>query len=187
MKRTTILLIAGAIVTSAGAQDALLPKDYFFQPLPELKLPVGLDVLFGPRDNLEARIVRAIDSAKEEVLVNHYAATNEPILDALQRAFDRKCVVIVLLDEHPAIRDYRGFDELRARRIPAVAIRAANNRSNNSNYILIDRMTVIAGSPTLTNASGSNNETLFVISEPSVVISFYNHFVATAFPGRKRL
>jgi phosphatidylserine/phosphatidylglycerophosphate/cardiolipin synthase-like enzyme len=181
--RSLAFLLLLPVLSHAGETARWAPEDYFFQPVQPLLFPVGCEVLFGPDDKIEQRILDAIAGAKTEVLVNHYILTNERIMDALKNARTRGCVVLVLLDATPAVRDYRGFANLAARKVPTLKVGVHQGHWNNAKYIIIDRSTVITGTADLTNASAGNVETEFVLQEPSIVIAFYNHFVRTAFPG----
>lgn len=174
------LLCACAASTMAfgqGIPSSHLPR-MMFSPMPVIEPPVGLDMLFGPSANLEARIIAEINKARTEVLVNHYMLTNPKYADALARAFRRKCVVVVLLDSAPSVRQYEGFAMLKQRNIPFATIKLPNGGWNNSKYIIIDRQTVLTGTADLTRSSAKNEEMLFVLSEPSVVSAFYNHFAS---------
>lgn len=148
-----------------------------FYPAPKLQHPVGVEVYFGPEDNIPEKIIAAIDGARKEVLVNHYLITDPAVLNALARAFSRKCVVIVALDSMPAVERYTGFKELQARSIPSVPVKVKGGWNNNK-YIVVDRSLVLIGSGDLTRVSGRNRETLMTFREPSIVAAFYNHFIS---------
>jgi phosphatidylserine/phosphatidylglycerophosphate/cardiolipin synthase-like enzyme len=178
--RALPLLLLSFVAAAAGATPDSKLAGLVLDPLPDLQLPVGLEVHFAPQENLEQYLVAAMDGAKNEILVNHYLITSPALLDALQRAFATHKLVLVLLDASPAVRDYQGFSELRRRGIPFVALHRAPGRWNNAKYLIIDRVKVITGSADLTPRIVQNDEVLMAFEEPSVVIAFYNHFVRSA-------
>ncbi|MDD2765944.1 MAG: phospholipase D-like domain-containing protein [Opitutaceae bacterium] len=167
-------------LTPATAAAAVPLARYLLAPLPELELPAGLEVHFAPQEDLEQLLVRAIDGARQEILVNHYLITSPALLAALGRAVEQKKVVLVLLDAAPAVRDYQGFTELRRRQVPFVPVRRASGRWNNNKYLIIDRARVLVGTADLTPRIALNDEEIMAFEEPSVVIAFYNHFVRSA-------
>lgn len=174
--------MATASVAQENSSDVPPPPlEVMFPRLPDLKLPPGVEVFFGPGQAIEKRTILAIDSAKQEVLVNHYLLTNTRIMDALLRAFNRKCVVVVMLDAAPAVKDYRTFDILKQMRIPCLPQKRKNGGWNESKYIVIDRTLVLVSSCDLTNVAARNDNTLMVLDEPSFATTFYNHFISVAF------
>lgn len=189
------LFVASAALASAAAvapsqtQKAAAPKaakpmidSLFLQPMPKLAPPVGLEMLFGPEDDIEGRIVREITEARSEVLVNHYLITNPKVIDALAGAFRRKRAVFVVCEASPSVRDYDGIKNLRAAGVPVIAIQRPSGRWNNSKYIIIDRRRVLSGSCDLTRSAGRNDEVLIVLEEISAVCAFTNNFISRLNP-----
>lgn len=186
------LLAASSVLASAASAPTPKPAapmpakpmvdSLFLQPMPKLAPPVGLEMLFGPEDDIEGRIVREIANAKSEVLVNHYLITNPKVIDALAGAFRRKCVVFVVCEATPAVRDYEGIKNLRAVGIPVIAIQRPSGRWNNAKYLIIDRRRVLSGSCDLTRAAARNDEVLIVLEEISAVCAFTNNFISRLNP-----
>lgn len=56
-------------------------------------------ICFTPGQNCTKKIIDQIDSAKQEILVQSYSFTSEPIADALMRAHKRKVKIICLFDK----------------------------------------------------------------------------------------
>jgi len=177
MKRLAAIFSASLIAVSSWGQTA---ADVIFPTIPELEHPYGVEVLFSPEHDIQGRILDAINNAKFEVLVNHYLITNPRIKQALIKKFREKKSVVVILDAKPAVRDYRGITDLDNAGLPVIPLQSANGSWNNTKYIIIDREIVLIGTGDLTNAARNNRESLIVMMEPSIVISFYNHFVKTA-------
>jgi len=148
-------------------------------PVPALPMPPGIEVLFGPQQKLEDRIVRAIDEARIEILVSQYVLTAPRILQALVSARARGRFVAVILEPRPALRKYETPEYLRRARIP-VLLRGGERGLNNQKIFVLDRVTVITGSYDPTQASMDNDDNLMVVREPATVASYFNAWVEQA-------
>ncbi len=117
---------------------------------------------FVPGENCTDRIVREIDKADEEVLVQAYGFTSCPIIEALLRAKQRGLNVGVLLDRSNERRRYAGAIvtllahgiEPKIDHIPSTHV-AADGRERvrgiaHIKAIILDRRTVITGSMNFT-------------------------------------
>jgi len=167
------MLSAGRAQPSIGAV-----ADAAFAPVAKpTSLPPGVAVLFGTEDRIAERVVTAINSATNEILVNQSVFTNGQIARALVDAFRRrKVTVVVLLDPSPRLSvPYQTPGYFAINGVPVFATTAGS--TNNNKYVVIDRSTVLTGSFDFTEAATRNDENLLIISEAGIAVRYYNHFV----------
>ena len=176
-----VLLIA---ITARGAGEAApaaptTPQPAVLQDTPPLPLPAGVQVLFSPADNIEDYLVKLIDSARVEILINQYAISSPKIIRALINAYapPRQVFIAILLEAQPNLRNYQGPLVLRNNHLPCRVINLPNGFSN-QRYCIIDRTAVGIGSSDWSAVGLHNNaETLFVVAEPSIATTYYRHFL----------
>jgi phosphatidylserine/phosphatidylglycerophosphate/cardiolipin synthase-like enzyme len=164
---------------SANRQDFSTAEELFFPYTPEPGLPPGVTVLFSPKDEIQAEVVRLIGSAKNEILFSQYAITNVAIFNALKAARARNVAIIGILEAHPNLQNYNSPEILRAARIPILYARAAKGW-NNHKFAIIDRSTVLTGSFDWTRSANTNAENLLVVTEAGVAARFMNAWVSQA-------
>jgi phosphatidylserine/phosphatidylglycerophosphate/cardiolipin synthase-like enzyme len=120
-------------------------------------------VYFSPDGGATKAIVRAIDGATLEVLVQAYSFTSAPIAKALVDAHKRGVSVEAILDKSQRTEKYTGATFLANNMIPTY-IDAAHVIAHNK-IIIIDKQTVITGSFNFTKAAESKNaENLLIIT-----------------------
>lgn len=121
-----------------------------------------IEVYFSPQNGSTAAIVREIDAARSEILVQAYSFTSEPIAKALLKAHRRGIRVEVILDKSQRTQKYSSVTFLKNQGI-ATWIDASHAIAH-SKIILIDRRVVITGSFNFTKAAEERNaENLLVI------------------------
>lgn len=60
---------------------------------------VRVDVYFSPKGGAEQGILQVINNAQQEICIQAYSFTSQPIADALVAAFQRGVIVRVILDK----------------------------------------------------------------------------------------
>jgi phosphatidylserine/phosphatidylglycerophosphate/cardiolipin synthase-like enzyme len=121
-----------------------------------------IEVYFSPQNGSTEAIVREIDRARSEILVQAYSFTSTPIAHALLKAHRRGIKVEVILDKSQKNQKYSSFTFLTNTGIPTY-IDAEHTIAHNK-IILIDRSVVITGSFNFTKAAEEKNaENLLII------------------------
>lgn len=119
-------------------------------------------VYFSPKGGCTESIVRVINGAKAEVLVQAYSLTSAPIAKALLHAHKRKIKVTVILDKSQRKKHYRSTIVMANAGIP-IFIDDEHSIAHNK-VMIIDRETVITGSFNFTRAAEETHaENLLII------------------------
>lgn len=117
---------------------------------------------FSPDGGCEQAIVREIDHARSEILIQAYSFTNVPIAKALLAANKRGVKIEALLDKSQRSEKYTAATFLQNANIP-VLIDDSHKIAHNK-IIIIDRSTLITGSFNFSkSAEKQNAENLLVI------------------------
>lgn len=120
-------------------------------------------VCFSPHGGCEQAIVKELNKAKSEILVQAYSFTSAPIAKALLNAKRRGVNVQVILDKSQKTQRYSSHTFFRNQNFP-VFIDSAHAIAHNK-IIIIDRQIVITGSYNFTKAAEQKNaENLLIIS-----------------------
>lgn len=135
----------------------------------------SVDVFFSPRGGGTQAIVREIDSARTEILIQAYSFTSAPIAKALVSAHKRGVKVVALLDKSQRGRDYTSATFLAHAGIP---VYIDNQHAIAHNKILIiDRDTVITGSFNFTKAAEEKNaENLLILRSGELAVLYLRNF-----------
>lgn len=162
------LLFIGAMLSLAHPQ---IPCNA--APLPSSGT---VEAYFSPRGGTTAAIVREIDSAKSEILVQAYSFTSSPVAKALAQARRRGVRVEAVLDKSNVTGKYSGATFIANAGIP-VWIDSQHQIAHNK-IIIIDRQTLITGSFNFTKAAEEKNaENLLVLKgNPSLVGKYIGNF-----------
>jgi phosphatidylserine/phosphatidylglycerophosphate/cardiolipin synthase-like enzyme len=135
----------------------------------------AVDVYFSPRGGCTQAIVREIDRARGEILVQAYSFTSAPIARALVGAHRRGVRVVALLDKSQRGRDFTSATFLADAGIP-VYIDAEHAIAHNK-IMIVDRETVITGSFNFTKAAEEKNaENLEIIRSKDVAYLYVANF-----------
>jgi phosphatidylserine/phosphatidylglycerophosphate/cardiolipin synthase-like enzyme len=103
-----------------------------------------VEVFFSPSGGATEAIVREINTAKKEILVQAYSFTSKPIAKALLDAHSRGIKVVTVLDRSQRTQKYSGATFLANAGIP-VFIDDKHAIAHNK-IMIIDRQTLITGS-----------------------------------------
>jgi len=118
-----------------------------------------IEVYFSPHNGATAAIVREIDRAHSEILVQAYSFTSAPIAESLLKAHKRGVKVEVILDKSQKTQKYSSSTFFANARIPTYI--DADHAIAHSKIILIDRSVVITGSFNFTRAAEEKNARTF--------------------------
>ena len=131
-----------------------------------------LQACFVPGEDCTALIVRQLDYAKSEILVQAYGLTSSPIIQALGRAKERGVDVRAILDRINEQKRYTAATYLKNHDIDVLiddAVVIAHNK-----VIVIDHRHVITGSFNFTRAAHAKNaENVLLITDDPVIAKSY--------------
>jgi phosphatidylserine/phosphatidylglycerophosphate/cardiolipin synthase-like enzyme len=131
----------------------------FFAPLHGKELVLNdtsVQVCFSPDGGCTGAMLRAINQAKEEILVQAYSFTSAPIRNALVQAARRGARVEVILDQGEQSK--YAFKTAKMLKNQGVFTYLDGGHSNAHNkVIVIDRETVVTGSFNFTYAAEKKN------------------------------
>jgi len=132
-------------------------------------------VYFSPKGGVTAAVVKEIDKAKTEILIQAYSFTSAPISKALLDAAHRGVKVVAVLDKSNVRAKYTAADALAKRGIP-VLIDDRHQIAHNK-IIIIDRETVITGSFNFSKAAEeSNAENLLILKSKELATVYMRNF-----------
>ncbi len=136
----------------------------------------NIEVYFSPNGGATGAIVRELNDAKKEILVQAYSLTSAPIRKALVNADRRGVRVIVILDKGQQGKKDAAADFFHGAGI--LTYIDDRPRSAHNKIIIVDQSTVITGSMDFTKAAEElNAENLLVIkSDASLVKKYFSYF-----------
>jgi len=121
-----------------------------------------VEVYFSPNNGATDAIVREIDRARSEILVQAYSFTSVPIAKALLKAHRRGVKVRAILDKSQKTQKYSSASFLTNSGIPTYI--DDKHAIAHNKIIIIDRAVVITGSFNFTKAAEEKNaENLLII------------------------
>ena len=142
-----------------------------------------IKVLFSPNDDVQGEIVRALNAAKKQILVQAYLLTDDRITHALIAAHQRKVDVRILLD---AVRTQQASgSDANALSHAGIGVKLEHRYENAHNKVIV----IDAGLPTAVVLTGSYNFTyaaakknaenlLFIRNAPDVVSRYVINWMA---------
>jgi phosphatidylserine/phosphatidylglycerophosphate/cardiolipin synthase-like enzyme len=131
----------------------------------------GTEVFFSPHGGCTAAVVKNIDSAKSNILVQAYTFTSAPIAKALVDAHKRGVKVFVILDKSQRTQKYSSADFLRHAGIPTYI--DSKHAIAHNKVMVIDGAKVLTGSFNFTKAAENENaENLLVISDRKLAAKY---------------
>ncbi|MEI7606956.1 MAG: phospholipase D family protein [Rhodospirillaceae bacterium] len=129
------------------------------------------DICFTPGGECTDIVVREVDAARRQVLVQAYSFTSAPIAEALVKAKRRGVDVRTVLDKSQKTERYSGATFLANGGVP-VLIDSAHAIAHNK-VMVIDGATVITGSFNFTKAAQERNaENLLVIRDAAIAAMY---------------
>jgi len=138
----------------------------------QFKATGTIDVYFSPRGEATEAIVKEINSAKSEILVQAYSFTSKPIAKALVDARKRGIKIEAVLDKSQRREKYTSADFVAHAGIPTF-IDSAHAIAHNK-IIIIDRSTLITGSFNFTKAAEEKNaENLLILKGNKPLVKRY--------------
>jgi len=147
--------------------------------LPRVKeVPLDKDaaaVYFSPNGGCTEAIIKEIEKAQSEILVQAYMFTSAPIAKALLRAHQRGVKAEVILDQSQRIQKYSSATFLANQKIP-IFIDGQHGIAHNK-VMIIDRKIVITGSFNFTrSAEEKNAENLLVIRSEELAKAYLENW-----------
>lgn len=132
-------------------------------------------VYFSPRGGCTEAIIRTLQSARTEVLVQDYSFTSAPIAKALVSAHKRGVTVRVILDDSQRTANYSEADFLAHMGI-ATYLDGSHAIAHNK-IIIVDRKVIITGSFNFTKSAEERNaENLLILRDPSLAGQYLANF-----------
>jgi phosphatidylserine/phosphatidylglycerophosphate/cardiolipin synthase-like enzyme len=131
-----------------------------------------LQVYFSPRGDATAALIREINGARRQILVQAYSFTSAPIAEALVAAHRRGVAVRPVLDKSNATARYSGATFLLNAGIPVLIDR--KHAIAHNKVMILDSATLVTGSFNFTKAAeNSNAENLLIIKDDRAIIKQY--------------
>jgi len=131
-----------------------------------------IEIYFSPRGGGTEAIVKEINSAKSEILVQAYSFTSKPIAKALVDARKRGIKIEVVLDKSQRREKYTSADFVAHAGIPTYI--DDNHAIAHNKIMILDRSTLITGSFNFTKAAEEKNaENLLVIKGNKPLVDRY--------------
>jgi phosphatidylserine/phosphatidylglycerophosphate/cardiolipin synthase-like enzyme len=146
---------------------------------PEAKPPIAgqIEVFFSPKGGCTEAVVKQIDAAKSEILVQAYSFTSVPIAKALVEAHKRGVSVRVVLDKSQRTAKYSSATFLDNSGIETFI--DAQHAIAHNKVMVIDGERVITGSFNFTKqAEQSNAENLLVIQSKELAAKYAENWKA---------
>lgn len=135
-----------------------------------------VDICFTPDEDCTGQIVREINAARQEVLLQGYSFTSAPIAKALVAAHRRGVTVEAILDKSQRTERYTSATFLKNSGIP-VLIDSQHPIAHNK-ILCIDRETVETGSFNYSKAAQHNAENVLIFHNNPALVQRYleNYF-----------
>ena len=152
-----------------------------FLALPSLALAESIkaigtvEVYFSPNGGAEAAVIRELDRAKTEVLMQAYSFTNKDIARAITAAKKRGVHIEAILDKSNITGRYSAATFLKNAGIPVLI--DGTTPIAHSKIFIIDRQTIITGSFNFTKQAERNAENLLILTgNPQLVARYTGNF-----------
>lgn len=130
------------------------------------------DVYFSPHGGCTEAIVKELNNAKSEILVQAYSFTSKPISKALVDAKKRSIKIKAILDKSQQSQKYSSADFVAHAGIPTY-IDSVHAIAHNK-IMIIDKSTLITGSFNFTRAAEEKNaENLVIIKSNKALVDRY--------------
>jgi len=131
-----------------------------------------IDAYFSPHGGATDAIVKELNNAKTEILVQAYSFTSKPIAKALLDAKKRGVKIEVILDRSQRSKNYSAADFVAHAGIPTY-IDSAHAIAHNK-IMIIDKSTLVTGSFNFTSAAEEKNaENLLILKGNKALVDRY--------------
>ncbi len=151
---------------------------YFaFQFLPSIqahqfKATGTVDVYFSPKGGAAEAVIREIDHAAKEILVQAYSFTSAPIAKALVNAHKRGVRIEIILDKSQRTSKYSSSDFFAHAGVPTFI--DSKHAIAHNKIMIIDGSTLITGSFNFTRAAEEKNaENLLIFKGNTPLVDRY--------------
>ena len=156
MKKKIVSIISIILVLQTYSLFCIAADTVTFKNIPRA------DVCFSPRGGCTNAIVKELNAARSEILVQAYSFTSVPIAKALLDAKKKGVNVQVILDKSQKTQRYSSGTFFKNQGIP-ILIDAKHTIAHNK-IIIIDQQIVITGSFNFTKAAEEKNaENLLIV------------------------
>jgi phosphatidylserine/phosphatidylglycerophosphate/cardiolipin synthase-like enzyme len=133
-------------------------------------------VFFSPSGGATEAVVKEIDNAKSQILVQAYSFTSVPIAKALVDAHKRSIKVEAILDKSQRREKYTSATFLANMRVPTYI--DDKHAIAHNKIMIIDKATVITGSFNFTKAAEEKNaENLLIIKSKELASIYIDNFL----------
>jgi len=140
-------------------------------------LKTTASVFFSPKGGCTTAIVNTINSARQEILVQAYSFTSQPIADALVNAYKRNIKVEIILDKSQLTAKSSMLNYVVQSGIPTYI--DSKHAIAHNKIIIIDKKTVITGSFNFTKSAEERNaENLIIIPSAELAGVYIKNFLA---------
>jgi phosphatidylserine/phosphatidylglycerophosphate/cardiolipin synthase-like enzyme len=137
-----------------------------------LSPPPKLEVRFSPKGGCIDMVVRAIESARHEILMMAYSFTADPITNALIAAKKRGVTVDVLMDKSNEAESYSDLHLLLKGGVEPLI--DAHHAIAHNKVLMVDGKLLLTGSFNFTNqAEGENAENLLKVTHHREILAAY--------------
>jgi phosphatidylserine/phosphatidylglycerophosphate/cardiolipin synthase-like enzyme len=168
--KTSIRILWLLLFVALGGASVAFPTDLLLTDTPA-------QVYFSPRSGCTAAIIRELEAAKSEVLVQAYSFTSTPIAQALLSARDRGVKVEAILDKSQRREKQTAAAFLAAAGVPLYI--DYNHAIAHNKIIVIDRATVITGSFNFTKAAEERNaENILILKSPQLSRIYFENWLS---------
>lgn len=136
-----------------------------------------IEVCFTPGNPCEDKIIKKIESAQKEILLQSFSFTSRPLAQALLRAQKRGVSIKILTDVKQSQNQYSRIQDLKKRGIRVHFDRQPSYAHNK--VMIIDDVHTVTGSYNWTySAQHRNSENVIFIESPEVAKKYIQNFYA---------
>lgn len=140
-----------------------------------ISLLLSWQVFFSPGGNAQHGIIRSIDSARKQILVQAYSFTDKPIARALVKAKERGLDVRIILDKGQIKASGSKYQYVAERGVPVKFDKKVKIQHNK--VMIIDSVRVITGSYNFTKAAHKGNaENLLIIDDRKLSVQYLDNW-----------
>ena len=140
----------------------------------DIPLNTTAQLYFSPNGGATDAVVRAVEKAKSEILVQAYSFTSPSIAKALIDAHKRGVHVEIILDKTNRTAKYSSADFTAHAGIPTY-IDSEHPIAHNK-IMIIDRETVVTGSFNFTRAAEKNAENLLILRSRELAKAYIDNW-----------